>query len=156
MQKHKSFRMHQSGCLCGLDFLSAPHDVQDICPLVHQANQDAPVDSISLQPVDSTSVSQTSLTCPSTMSKVLRLQASHANTPQIKTDSQVKRNEHSLKKKLFSATDTSEKKKCKVHNVQAEEVAVAKVKENHEKRQTLTDLRQANKQLNQRSKKNPV
>ena len=65
----------------------------------------------------------------------------------------MKRNEHSLKKKLFSATDTSEKKKCKVHNVQAEEVAVAKVKENHEKRQTLTDLRQANKQLNQRSKK---
>ena len=65
----------------------------------------------------------------------------------------MKRNERSLKKKLFSATDTSEKKKCKVHNVQAEEVAVAKVKENHEKRQTLTDLRQANKQLNQSFKK---
>ena len=65
----------------------------------------------------------------------------------------MKRNERSLKKKLFSATDTSEKKKCKVHNVQAEEVAVAKVKENHEKRQTLTDLRQADKQLNQSLKK---
>ena len=79
--------------LCGLDFFSVPHDVWDIFPLVHQANEDAPVESISLQPVDSTSVSQTSLTCPSTPSKVLRSQACQANSPQIKTDSQVKRNE---------------------------------------------------------------
>ena len=98
-------------CLCGLDFVSAPHDVRDICPLVHQANQDAPLDSISLQPVDSTSVSQTSLTCPSTPSKVLRLQASHANTPQIKTDSQMKRNERSLKK--FSALTLQKKRSAK-------------------------------------------
>jgi len=78
--------------LCGLDFFSVPRDVWDIFPLVHQANEDAPVESISLQPVDSTSVSQTSLTCPSTPSKVLRSQACQANSPQIKTDSQVKRN----------------------------------------------------------------
>ena len=101
--------------------------------------------------MDSTSVSQTSLTFPSTPSKVLRSQACQANSPQIKTDSQVKRNEHSLKKRLFSAIDTLEKDKCKVYNVQAKKVAVAK--ENCEKRRTLTDLRQTNKQLNQALKK---
>ena len=137
--------------LCGLDFFSVPHGVRDIFPLVLQANEDAPVESVSLQPVDSTSVSQTSLTFPSTPSKVLRSQACQANSPQIKTDSQVKRNEHSLKKRLFSAIDTLEKDKCKVYNVQAKKVAVAK--ENCEKRRTLTDLRQTNKQLNQALKK---
>ena len=105
--------------LCGLDFFSVPHDVGDIFPLLHQANEDAPVESVSLQPVDSTSVSQTSLTFPSTPSKVLRSQACQANSPQIKTDSQVKRNERSLKKRLFSAIDTLENEKCKVYNVQA-------------------------------------
>ena len=54
------------------------------------------------------------------------MQVCQANNPQIKTDSQVKRNKHSLKKGLFSAIDTLEKEKCRVHNVQAEKVAVAK------------------------------
>ena len=66
----------------------------------------------------------------------------------------MKRNKHSLKKGLFSAIDTLEKEKCRVHNVQAEKVAVAK--ENCKKRQIFTDLRQTNKQVTQALKKNTV
>ena len=48
-----------------------------------------------------------------------QIQACQANSPQIKTDSQVKRNERSLKKRLFFAIDALEKEKGKVHYVQA-------------------------------------
>ena len=53
MEKQKSFKMHQFGFLfVGWISLSAPHDVRDTFPLVHQANQDAPVDSISPNIID--------------------------------------------------------------------------------------------------------
>ena len=67
----------------------------------------------------------------------------------------MRRKERFLRKRLFSIVETLEKKNCKFQtkpqNVHAEKAAVAE--ENREKRQTLIDLRQTNKQLSQAFKK---
>ena len=137
MEKHKSFKMHQFGFLfVGWISLSAPHDVRDTFPLVHQANQDAPVDSISPNIIDLSIHTVKS----SQVASVPGKQSSNKDWQPSK------KKRTSLKK-----TDTFEKEKCKVHNVQAEKVAVAK--ENCEKWQPLTDLRQTYKPLNHALKK---